>query len=107
MDLLAAAGSAPAPPDLPEGLGWTQCPHGYFEPVTGAEPPHSAPESLERRQSNTQLNILMLELGDPYAHSRCGAVQAGGAHQVGLPVTPHPCTSRAVVEQAPWHHDDA
>ena len=93
VDLLAAAGSAPAAPDLPKGLGWTRCPHGFLEPVTGAEPPHAAPESPERQQSDSQLNKLLLDLGEPYAHSRLGAVQAGGAHQVGLPETPHPCTS--------------
>ena len=63
MDHLAApAGNAPAAPDLPEGLGWTQCPHGYLEPVSAAEPPRLAPESPERRQSNSQLEISLLEL---------------------------------------------
>ena len=105
--LAATAGIAPAAPDLPEGLGRTQCPHGYLEPVTAAEPPCPAPESPERWQSNSQLQMSLLELGCLYAHSNYWAAQAGGAHQVSLPETPHPCTSRAVVEQAPWHHDDA
>ena len=98
MDHLAAAGSAPAAPDPPEGLGWTQCPHGYLEPVTAAEAPRPAPESPEWWQSDSQLDISLRELGCPYAHSRYWAAQAGGAHQVGLPETLQPSTSHSDVE---------
>ena len=78
MDHLAApAGNAPAAPDLPEGLGWTQCPHGYLEPVSAAEPPRLAPESPERRAEQQPARDLIAR--DLTARAGCCSAAAPGS----------------------------